>query len=96
MVALQNAVTDEQTPVAMALLIFSQNFLGATLLIVATALFDSSLKRKVAKYSPSVPYSSVLAAGANPVHFEHSYQVAVPNWMDYCLRTRTVSTRSFT
>ncbi|KAK7747835.1 hypothetical protein SLS53_001084 [Cytospora paraplurivora] len=66
MVAVQNAVTDEQTPVAMALLMFSQNFLGATLLICATTLFDSSLQKEVAQHAPSVSYASVLAAGADP------------------------------
>lgn len=65
MVATQNEVTDAQVPVAMALLIFAQNFAGAVFLIVANVVYDQSLKSEIPKLAPSVTAAEALSAGGS-------------------------------
>ncbi|KAH8645748.1 major facilitator superfamily-domain-containing protein [Xylariales sp. PMI_506] len=63
-IAVQHAVPEETNAVALALLVFMQNFGGAILLAIAEAIFDHELMSGLAKYAPDVDPSVVEAAGA--------------------------------
>jgi hypothetical protein len=62
--AVQNTLPPSQIAIAMALLQFSNNFLGAIYLTLSEVIFTSGLKSNLAKYAPNVDYRTVIDAGA--------------------------------
>ncbi|KAJ5501836.1 Major facilitator superfamily domain general substrate transporter [Penicillium expansum] len=63
-VAVQNLIPHAQISVAMAILVFSLNFGGATFLTFAETDFSQSLPVAIAHYAPGVDASAIIAAGA--------------------------------
>lgn len=63
-IALQNTLPIEETSIALAILIFFQNFSGAVFLTFAQAIFNNSLKSLIAQDAPGVDVNAVIAAGA--------------------------------
>ena len=63
---MQNTLPAPQIPVAVAFLIFCQNFGAAILVVVANAIFTNVLTQEIASQAPSVPAAAALAAGASP------------------------------
>ncbi|KUL83693.1 hypothetical protein ZTR_07474 [Talaromyces verruculosus] len=64
-VAVQNVLTEENNAVALALLVFMQNFGGAILLAIAETVFSSKLVSEMAKHAPDVNVAIVEGAGAS-------------------------------
>ncbi|KAI0104436.1 putative MFS multidrug transporter [Daldinia grandis] len=62
--AVQNTLPPAQISVAMALLMFSQNFGGALFLSFAETIFSNSLKTLIPEYAPSVDPEAIINAGA--------------------------------
>ncbi|OTB10378.1 hypothetical protein K445DRAFT_70393 [Daldinia sp. EC12] len=62
--AVQNTLPPAQISVAMALLMFSQNFGGALFLSFAETIFSNSLKTLIPRYAPSVNPEIIINAGA--------------------------------
>ncbi|KAI0843905.1 putative MFS multidrug transporter [Daldinia vernicosa] len=62
--AVQNTLPPAQVSVAMALLMFSQNFGGALFLSFAETIFSNSLKTLIPEYAPSVNPETIINAGA--------------------------------
>ncbi|KAI1642322.1 putative MFS multidrug transporter [Daldinia loculata] len=62
--AVQNTLPPAQISVAMALLMFSQNFGGALFLSFAETIFSNSLKTLIPEYAPSVNPETIINAGA--------------------------------
>jgi hypothetical protein len=65
LIATQNVLPASQIPVGVAFLIFCQNFSGASLVVVATAIFDAVLTTEIQIHAPSVSPAAALAAGAS-------------------------------
>jgi hypothetical protein len=63
-IALQNTLPASEISIAMAVLIFCQNFGGAIFLAFAEAVFSNSLKKLLTEYVPGVPAETIIAAGA--------------------------------
>lgn len=63
--------------IAMALLIFSQNFGGAVFLTIAEAIFTNSLPSRILKHAPGVDVQSIIDAGAT-------------GWRDFLTKTQIV------
>ncbi|KAF2626431.1 efflux pump protein [Macroventuria anomochaeta] len=63
-VAVQNAVTSAQIPVAMAVLIFFQNFSTSVAGVVSNTIFTQTLTASIPKYAPSVSPAAALEAGS--------------------------------
>ncbi|KAJ5798038.1 Major facilitator superfamily domain general substrate transporter [Penicillium pulvis] len=63
-VAVQNLMPHAQISVAMAILVFSLNFGGATFLTFAETDFSQSLTVAISKYAPGANSSAIIAAGA--------------------------------
>jgi hypothetical protein len=55
----------DQIPAGVAFLIFCQNFSGASMVVVATAIFDAVLTTQIQVHAPSVSPEAALAAGAS-------------------------------
>ncbi|CAJ2509231.1 Uu.00g142570.m01.CDS01 [Anthostomella pinea] len=62
-IAIQNALPANQIPVALAFIIFSQNFGGAVAAVVVTTVFNRSLLAQLKVLVPSLSPAAVLAAG---------------------------------
>lgn len=58
-------LSDENNSVALALLVFFQNFGGAILLAIAETVFSYKLVSEIPKYAPDVNSTVVKAAGAS-------------------------------
>lgn len=58
-------LSEKNNSVALALLVFFQNFGGAILLAIAETVFSSELVSEMAKYAPDVNAAIVEAAGAS-------------------------------
>ncbi|KAK7937302.1 uncharacterized protein PG986_014170 [Apiospora aurea] len=63
-VVVQNLVPLAQTPTAMAILLFCQNFGGACFLTFASTVFNQSLPKAIATYAPGANVAEILATGA--------------------------------
>ncbi|RFU30250.1 hypothetical protein B7463_g6108, partial [Scytalidium lignicola] len=63
-IAVQNTLPQEQTSLAMALLMFSQSFTGALFLSFGETIFTNSLKTLIPKYAPSIDPQTVINEGA--------------------------------
>ncbi|KAK8076017.1 hypothetical protein PG994_003289 [Apiospora phragmitis] len=63
-VVVQNLVPLAQTPTAMAILLFCQNFGGACFLTFASTVFNQSLPKAIATYAPEANVEAILAVGA--------------------------------
>ncbi|KAF1361022.1 efflux pump protein [Lizonia empirigonia] len=63
-VAVQNAVVSAQIPVAMAVLIFFQNFSTSVTGVTSNTIFAQTLTAAIPKYAPSVSPSAALKAGS--------------------------------
>lgn len=63
-VAVQNAVALAQIPVAMAVLIFFQNFSTSVAGVIGNTIFAQTLTAAIPKYAPSVSPSAALKAGS--------------------------------
>ncbi|KAI0160958.1 MFS general substrate transporter [Hypoxylon sp. FL1284] len=66
-IAIQNLVPAAQIPVAMAILIFTQNLGGAVFLIVAQTIFSNSLRDRIEALVPGTDAGRIIAAGARSV-----------------------------
>ncbi|KAF2811345.1 efflux pump protein [Mytilinidion resinicola] len=66
LIAVQNALPPQKLPVALAFLIFCQNFAGAVFIEVANVIFTQSLASEIRAHAPSVSPKAALAAGASP------------------------------
>ncbi|OKL56681.1 hypothetical protein UA08_08251 [Talaromyces atroroseus] len=64
-IAVQNALPEANNSVALALLVFMQNFGGAILLAIAETVFSSQLVSDMGKYAPDASAAAVEAAGAS-------------------------------
>jgi hypothetical protein len=64
LIAIQSLISAEEQSIAMAILIFCQNFGGAVFLIIAETIFGNSLRRLIAEYVPGADVKAVIAAGA--------------------------------
>ncbi|KAF3054874.1 putative HC-toxin efflux carrier TOXA [Daldinia childiae] len=62
--AVQNTLPPAQISIAMAFLMFSQNFGGALFLSFAETIFSNSLKTLIPEYAPSVDPETIINAGA--------------------------------
>lgn len=65
---MQNTLPPSQTSIALALLVFTQNFSAAVFLSLADVIFTNSLKSEIPKYAPSVDPEVVIAAGSTGVY----------------------------
>lgn len=63
-VAVQNAVAPAQIPVAMAVLIFFQNFGTSVAGVISNTIFTETLTAKIPIYAPSVSVEDILNAGS--------------------------------
>ncbi|KAJ4371021.1 hypothetical protein N0V86_008715 [Didymella sp. IMI 355093] len=63
-VAVQNAVAPAQIPVAMAVLIFFQNFSTSVAGVLSNTIFAQTLTRSIPRYAPSVSPVEALKAGS--------------------------------
>ena len=63
-VAVQNLIPHSQIAIAMAILVFSLNFGGATFLTLAETDFSQSLLVAIPKYAPGVDATTVKSLGA--------------------------------
>ncbi|KAL9623476.1 MAG: hypothetical protein Q9160_002156 [Pyrenula sp. 1 TL-2023] len=64
LIAVQHTLPPAQISIAMALLMFSQNFGGALFLSFGETILANSLKTQIPKYAPSVDPKIVINAGA--------------------------------
>jgi hypothetical protein len=64
-VAIQNAVTPQENPTAMALVVFAQLFGGALFVSIGEVIFSTGLASGLAEYAPTVVPSTVINAGAS-------------------------------
>jgi len=64
-VAVQNVLQPKLIPVAIAFLIFSQNFAAAIFTVVAEVIFTQELQKEIRLHAPSVRIEDALAAGAS-------------------------------
>lgn len=64
LVAIQNNLEPELSPIAMAILVFSQTFGGALFLSFAQTAFSNGLKDGLHRYAPEVDAGAVINAGA--------------------------------
>jgi hypothetical protein len=65
LIAVQNATTPAQLPVAMALLIFLQNFATSICVVLSNTILSQTLTKVVPRYAPSVSAQAVLDAGTD-------------------------------
>lgn len=65
LLAVQAVLPQDQIPVSMAFLIFSQTFAGAVFLTIANTIFANNLVTKLRENVPGIDVRRVLAAGAN-------------------------------
>ena len=65
MVATQNVVKDSDISLAMALLVFGQNFFGAAFLVIANTIYDQSLISEIPRRAPPVSPQAALSAGGS-------------------------------
>ena len=65
LLAVQAVLPQDQIPVSMAFLIFSQTFAGAVFLTIANTIFANNLAEKLVENVPDINVPRVLAAGAN-------------------------------
>ncbi|EED16629.1 hypothetical protein TSTA_017040 [Talaromyces stipitatus ATCC 10500] len=63
-IAVQNTLAFPLIPNAMALLMFSQSFVGAIFLSFSDTIFTNSLHELIPKYAPSVNPQAIVNAGA--------------------------------
>ncbi|MCJ1386881.1 hypothetical protein MMC17_010009 [Xylographa soralifera] len=63
-IAVQNTLPPMQIPIAMALVMFSQNLVGALFLSFSDTIFTNSLTTLIPMYAPSVDPQTVVNAGA--------------------------------
>ncbi|KAF2999786.1 hypothetical protein E8E13_005809 [Curvularia kusanoi] len=63
-VATQNAVSPAEIPIALAVLIFFQNFSSAIGGVISNTIFTQTLKDKIPIYAPSLSIEAVLKAGS--------------------------------
>jgi hypothetical protein len=71
LIAVQNAVLPTQVPVAMALMIFSQNFGAAIAIVISNTIFTQTLIKLVPRYAPSVSAKAALEAGSGAGAVRH-------------------------
>ncbi|KAI0877510.1 major facilitator superfamily domain-containing protein [Hypoxylon argillaceum] len=65
LISTQNTVGTELIPIAMSLLIFSQNLAGAIAVVIATTIFAQSLLDDLPRFAPSVSPAAAVAAGSS-------------------------------
>ena len=63
-IAVQNTLPPMQIPTATALVLFSQNFVGALFLSFSDTIFTNSLSTLIPEYTPSINPQTVINAGA--------------------------------
>lgn len=66
-IAVQGLVSPAQIPVAMGIVIFTQNLGGAIWVAVAQAIFDNSLYQAIGTYAPGVNPNTLLEAGVRSI-----------------------------
>jgi hypothetical protein len=63
-IAVQNCITPDQIPTAMALVMFSSTLGGALFLSFSQTVLTNSLRSLIPQYAPNVDPESIIAAGA--------------------------------
>lgn len=77
MIAIQTIVTQNQVPVALALLTTSQTIAGAIWLTIANVIFNSTLQTEVRNRAPSIDPQVLITAGASKLRdVVPSYQLS--------------------
>lgn len=71
LIAVQNATTPAQLPVAMALLVFLQNFATSICVVLSSTILSQTLTKVVPRYAPSVSAQDVLDAGTDAGAVRH-------------------------
>ncbi|KAF9694124.1 hypothetical protein EKO04_007850 [Ascochyta lentis] len=93
-IAVQNAVTPAQIPIAMAVLIFFQNFSTSVAGVVSNTIFAQTLMAKVLKYAPSVSPSAALKAGSGANTVREMVPAGHEDELDGVLRAYSDSLRN--
>ncbi|KAF1979463.1 efflux pump [Bimuria novae-zelandiae CBS 107.79] len=65
LIAIQNVLSAEKTPVGIAFMIFCQNFAGAVFVVVAEVIFRQQMTRNISRYAPDVSVDAAINAGAS-------------------------------
>jgi hypothetical protein len=65
LIAIQNVLSAEKTPVGIAFMIFCQNFAGAVFVVVAEVIFRQQMIMNINKYAPDVSVDAAINAGAS-------------------------------
>jgi hypothetical protein len=66
-IAIQNLIPAPQIPIAMGILIFTQNLGAAVFLIAAQTIFSNSLRKTIKQDAPGVNPDLIVAAGARSI-----------------------------
>ncbi|KAF8860071.1 hypothetical protein BDZ45DRAFT_649189 [Acephala macrosclerotiorum] len=85
-IAIQNLIPHAQISVAIAILIFCQNFSSATFLTIAQTIFSNGLKNSIPKHAPGANVEAVLQAGATSFR-----SVVMSDQVDGVLKAYSVS-----
>lgn len=73
--AVQNGVRKEESSIASALVVFSQNLSGAVFLSLAEVIFSNQLRYSLSTYAPSANATALIAAGASAANIRASVPV---------------------
>lgn len=93
-VAVQNAVSPAQIPVAMAILIFFQNFSTSVAGVVSNTIFTQTLTTTIPKYAPSISPAEALGAGSGADAVRHIVPSGRKHELDGLLKAYTDSLRN--
>jgi hypothetical protein len=71
LIAIQNATTPALVPVAMAMMIFTQNFAISVIVVLSNTIFAQTLTNVLPQYAPSVSAQAALEAGSDAGAVRH-------------------------
>lgn len=93
-VAVQNAVASAEIPVAMATLIFFQNFSTSIAGVVSNTIFAQTLTAEVPKHAPHISPAAALAAGSGASAVRDVVPTGHEDELDGLLRAYAYSLRN--
>ncbi|KAH6611957.1 efflux pump protein [Boeremia exigua] len=93
-IAAQNAVPAAQIPIAMATLIFFQNFSVSIAAVVSNTIFSQTLAATIPKYAPSVSPAAALEAGSGASAVRDIIPIGHADELDGLLRAYSESLRN--
>lgn len=64
MVAVQNTLSPEHIPTAMATFVFCQDFGAALMTVIAQTIFTNGLKTELAEHAPTLDARAIISAGS--------------------------------